>query len=355
MNQDLTQQLQQQIEHSISAKKSLSIHASGSHQFMLDDYQEDHTLDMTQHCGVIDYQPTELTLRARSGTRISELRQLLAQNNQGLATDIPIYTDNTTLGGTIAIGHSGSGRPFRGAIRDHVLGATLINGYAELITCGGQVMKNVAGYDVSRLLCGSRGTLGPILDITLKVLPLPQTQITLCFELDEDAAIRSMNQMAGQALPITAAVFYQGTMMIRLQGTESGVRHAQQNIGGEALPQDQEFWDSIQQQTHPFFSQAEALWRIIVPSSASKLELENEHQSFIDWCGGLRWIHSDAITQSDFIHVQNLGGYIEGHKGAPATQPSSLMDKMQTAMHRKIKHAFDPELRFNPKLSQFET
>ena len=353
MNQDQTSQIQQQLAQAAADKQPLSIHASGSHQFMLPAFSEAGKIDMRQHTGVIDYQPTELTLKARSGTAISELTPLLLENNQRLPTDLPQYAEGCTLGGAIAVGHTGSGRPFHGAIRDHVLGATLINGHGELVQSGGQVMKNVAGYDVSRLLCGSRGTLGPILDITLKVLPQPETQVTLVFEKDMASAILSMNQLAGQALPVTAAVFYQGQLIIRLQGTESGVRHAQHNIGGDEMQEDQPFWQSIQQQTHAFFSNAEALWRVILPAGCAPLALHNEHHSLVDWCGGLRWIDSSAISASDRDKISQMGGYIEAHRGNPATHPASLMNSLQQKMHQKIKQAFDPEYRFNPRLSRF--
>ena len=350
-NQDQTQSIQQQIVQAAADNTPLSIHGSGSHQFMLPEFEESLKIEMQHHTGIIDYQPTELTLKARSGTPISTLTPLLQENQQRLPTDFPEYAEGCTLGGAIAIGHSGSGRPFHGAIRDHVLGATLINGHAELVQCGGQVMKNVAGYDVSRMLCGSRGTLGPVLDITLKVLPQPETQLTLIYDKDMHAAIQTMNQMAGQALPITAAVFYQQQLIIRLQGTESGVRHAQQNIGGEIMPQEHDFWSGIQQQSHAFFKNAGTLWRIIVPATAPPLQLENEHQSLIDWCGGLRWIDCDTITITDRDHIRQLGGYIEAHKGAEATPPESLMSNLQQKMQRKIKQAFDPEYLFNPRLS----
>ncbi len=351
MNQDQTQQIQQQLAQATANKQPLSIHGSGSHQFMLAEFSEAEKIDMRQHTGVIDYQPTELTLKAHSGTAISELIPLLQENHQRLPTDFPQYAEGCTLGGAIAVGHTGSGRPFHGAIRDHVLGATLINGHGELIHCGGQVMKNVAGYDVSRLLCGSRGTLGPILDITLKVLPQPETQVTLVFEKDMASAIQSMNQLAGQPLPVTAAVFYQGQLFIRLQGTESGVRHAQQHIGGDEMHEDRSFWQSIQQQTHAFFTHAEALWRVILPASAAALELQNEHHSLVDWCGGLRWIDSSEISASDRDKIRQMGGYIEAHRGNPPTHPASLMNSLQQKMQHRIKQAFDPENRFNPRLS----
>lgn len=308
---------------------------------------------MTRHQGILDYQPTELIIKARAGTTITEVQKTLAQSQQRLATDFPAYSPSATLGGAVAMGHTGSGRPFQGAIRDHILGVGLINGSAEILTCGGQVMKNVAGYDISRLLAGSRGTLGPVLDITLKVIPLAEQQITLVFELEENHAIQSMNTMASLSLPVTASCYYDQKTFIRLEGSESGLSQARQNIGGEELPESEKFWASIQQQSHEFFNVPHPIWRIIVPASTPELELEHKQQSLIDWCGGLRWIHAEKITQSDFIHITNMGGYIESHSGAQPTNPADLMTPLQKQMHSKIKKAFDPENLFNPALSKF--
>jgi len=343
--------IQQQIAEAVKQGKPLSIHGAGSHSFMLPDYTEAEIIDMTAHHGIIDYQPTELTVKARTGTTVAEIQQTLSEQQQRLATDFPLYDPASTLGGAVSIGYSGSSRPFHGAIRDHILGAGLINGAAEHINCGGQVMKNVAGYDISRLLAGSRGTLGAVLDITLKVLPLPEVQQTVTFEMDENSAIQSMNKMAGMSLPISACAFHDGQLYIRLEGTQSGVNHALKGLGGEVFSAAEKFWNSLQNQSHPFFSRSEPLWRIIVPATTPPLELESEHQTLLDWCGGLRWVHADEITQSDFMHISNMGGYIENHRGASATRPQDLMSELQRDMHKKIKQAFDPGAVFNPSLS----
>jgi glycolate oxidase FAD binding subunit len=348
---DNSKNFQQQVEQALKNNTALSIHGARSHHFLLGDYAEAEVIDMTSHHGIIDYQPSELTLTARAGTPLNDIRAALAEQHQRLPTDFPQQRDDATLGGAVAIGHSGSGRPFLGAIRDHVLGVHLLTGSGETVRCGGQVMKNVAGYDVSRLLAGSRGTLGIMLDITLKVLPAPEQQITLAFDMDENAAIRHMNELAGRSLPINACAYVDGQMLLRLEGTQSGIAAAQQKLGAEWLPDSPALWDSLQRQTHEFFTPEQALWRIIVPATAPRLELENEHQSLIDWCGGLRWIHADEITQSDFIHISNLGGYLENYRGATPTRPQDLMTPRQRDMQQRIQRAFDPANIFNPQLS----
>ncbi len=318
---------------------------------MLADFSEKQKIDFSSHRGIIDYQPTELTLKARAGTPIIEIQTLLSEQQQQLATDFPVYNDRTTLGGAISVGYTGSGRPYLGAIRDHILGASLINGAGEHVNFGGQVMKNVAGYDVSRLLAGSRGTLGPILDITVKVLPVPQQQITLYFEIEQQAAIQTMNELAGKAVPITASIYVDNKMYLRLEGTRAGISQAKKTLGGKLLNNSKSFWQSIQQQTHDFFKRDIPLWRIIVPAMTDELKLEHEYRSMIDWCGGLRWVSCDCLTQKDIMNIKAKGGYIESHGNSTATSPSDLMSPLILQMHKKIKTAFDPENIFNPQLS----
>ncbi len=343
--------IQQQLTQALNNHSALSIHGAGSHDFLLGDFAEVERIDMTSHQGVIDYQPSELTLTARAGTPLDIIRAELAAQQQRLPTDFPQHGEQATLGGAISTGYSGSGRPFLGAIRDHVLGVHLLNGLAETVHCGGQVMKNVAGYDVARLLTGSRGTLGVMLDITLKVLPIPERQVTLAFDMDENRAIRHMNELAGRSLPINACIWSDGRLMLRLEGTDSGVAAAQRQLGGDQLSDSAALWDSLQRQTHAFFQSGQPLWRIIVPASAPRLELENAHRSLIDWCGGLRWIHCDSMTQADFMHVSNLGGYLENYGGATPTRPQDLMSPLQREMQQRLQQAFDPANVFNPKLS----
>ena len=351
MSNDNTQAIRQQIEQAIQQQRTLSIHGSKSHDFMLPEYAEPLSIDMTLHHGIIDYQPTELNIKARSGTPVRLIQQTLAERGQQLPTDFPLYAESATLGGAVAIAHSGSARPFQGAIRDHILGAGLIDGSAQPIQAGGQVMKNVAGYDISRLLAGSRGTLGPILDITLKVLPIPERQQTRVFAMDENQAIQTMNRWAGQSLPITACIYLEQQLYVRLQGTDSGIQQTSQTLGGESLTDSIKFWDSIQRQTHAFFAEGLPLWRVIVPSTTPQLELENHHRTLIDWCGGLRWVYASEISQADFIHISNVGGYLEGHTAARPTHPAELLSPLQQQMHRRIKQAFDPDWLFNPVLS----
>lgn len=349
---DQSKTIVEQVADTRAQGKSLSIHGSGSHTFMLPDFEETALrLDMTTHSGIIDYQPTELILQARSGTPVTEIKEALAEKNQRLPTDFPNFNTQATLAGSVAIGLTGCSRPFQGAIRDHVLGVTLVNGLAETIKGGGQVMKNVAGYDISRLMAGSRGTLGVMLDITLKVLPRSERMETRVFDMDENTALQYMNELAGKPLPITATVYLGGSLYLRLEGSESGVAHAITRIGGEALEQSEGFWHSINNHNHAFFDDAQSLWRIIVPTTTAKLELETDHEVLIDWCGGQRWLKADTLGASDYQHLRNVGGYIEPFRGQQPDQPESNLQSLQIRMQQRVKQAFDPDRIFNPVLS----
>ena len=354
MSHDATQQIHDQVRGAIADGQGLSIHGAGSHAFMLGDYAEPARLDMTAHSGIIDHQPSELTIRARAGTPLTEINETLAEQGQRLPTEIPRFADDATLGGALATGLTGSGRPFLGALRDHVLGARLINGKGEIINCGGQVMKNVAGYDISRLLAGSRGSLGPILDITLKVLPRPEKQLTLVFDMDEGPAIEQMNRLAGKPMPITACAHIDGRLHIRLEGSLSGVEHAAQQLGGDSLADGNSLWSALSNLEHDFFSGDAALWRIISPSTASLPYPDKPHRRLIDWCGGLRWIRSPELDGDDLAPLRQHGAMVECLRGERPTRPAELMSAGQRKLHARIKHAFDPQSIFNPALSRFE-
>lgn len=213
---DLSQQLQSQVRLAIADGHALTIRAGGSKDFYGRKVEADKVLNLAEHHGIISYEPTELVIKARAGTPLKVIQQVLAENRQMLAFEPPAYSDKATLGGTLAGNFSGPRRTYNGAARDYVLGTTILNGKAELISFGGQVMKNVAGYDVSRLMTGALGTLGVIMDASIKVVPMPETEITLVQTISIDDALRKLHQWAREPLPISASCFYQGKLYIRL-------------------------------------------------------------------------------------------------------------------------------------------
>ena len=230
-------------------------------------------LDVSGYQGIVAYEPTELYITARCGTPLAEIEAVLADKGQMLAFEPPRFGGGT-VGGCVAAGLSGPRRQQAGAVRDFVLGVKLIDGSGQVLDFGGQVMKNVAGYDVSRLLAGSLGTLGVLAEITLKVLPQPVAEQTLVFDMNENEAIARLNQWGGQPLPISASFWHDGRLWLRLSGAQAAVAAARGKLGGAVAVDPEKHWISVREQTHPAFS-APVLWRLALPSTAPSPGLDN--------------------------------------------------------------------------------
>ena len=253
----------------------------------------------------------------------------------------PIHTEQATIGGAIACGLSGPARAFKGAARDFVLGAKIVNGKGELLQFGGQVMKNVAGYDVSRLMAGAQGTLGVLMEISLKVLPKAETETTLTFEIDAERGHGLVRDWLQHGHPITASCHYQGMLSVRLESTGNSIRQAHSRMGGEMASN--ELWRQLRHQTHPCFQQ-DCLWRLSVPPSAPIHDDENQ---LIEWGGALRW----KVSNNDlFEKAQRLHGHATRYNlnAAPADKIFQPLQPSMLAIQRRIKHAFDPENILNP-------
>jgi glycolate oxidase FAD binding subunit len=290
--------------------------------------------------GVVDYQPKELVLTARAGTPLAEIEALLASESQMLAFEPPHYGGQATLGGSIAAGLSGPRRPYAGAARDFVLGVRMIDGTGQPLRFGGQVIKNVAGYDVSRLMVGALGTLGLLTEVSLKVLPQPAEEVSLQFELDEAAAIRKMNEWAGQPLPLSATSWHAGLLCVRLSGAASAVHAAQARLGGEPLHDAAGFWQRLRDHATPFFDK-HPLWRLAVKPTTPPLKL-GEAQ-WIEWGGAVRWLASDlpAARLREAAHA--AGGHATLFRGgAPADGVFAPLTPALAALHRNLKQRFDP-------------
>ncbi len=295
--------------------------------------------------GVIDYQPKELVLTARAGTPLADIEALLAEQNQMLAFEPPHYGGGATLGGCIAAGLSGPRRPYAGAARDFVLGVRLIDGTGQPLHFGGQVIKNVAGYDVSRLMVGALGTLGLLTEVSLKVLPKPATETTLQFELDEAAAIMKMNQWAGQPLPLSATSWHAGLLTVRLSGAASAVQAAQAKLGGEALKDAAAFWQRLRDQATPFFDKR-PLWRLAVKPTTPPLNLGDAQ--WIEWGGAVRWLARDLPASVLREAATTAGGHATLFRGnAPADGVFAPLVPALLTLHRNLKQRFDPRGIFN--------
>jgi len=306
-------------------------------------------LDPRAYRGIVDYEPSELVVTARCGTPLAELEAELAAHGQMLAFEPPHFGAAATVGGCVAAGLSGPRRAGAGAVRDFVLGAVLLDGSAQVLRFGGTVMKNVAGYDVARLLAGSMGTLGLILEASIKVLPLPAEERTLQLAMDERQALTRMNQWAGQPLPVSATRWHDGLLAVRLSGSGAAVRAARERLGGEPLDgaQAARLWHGLREQSDPFFQGPAPLWRISVPSAAPALD--GADPGLIEWGGALRWLRTQEPAAALRARVAALGGHATlfrgGDRSAGAFTPlaAPLAD-----IHRRLKAQFDPDSIFNP-------
>lgn len=340
---DRLQHFQETIRAAAAAHTPLRIRGGGSKDFYGVSLEGD-VLDTRGYGGIVEYEPTELVFTARAGTPLREVEAALADKGQMLPFEPPHFGPDATFGGCIASGMSGPRRAYQGAVRDFVLGVRCLNSAGEDLQFGGQVMKNVAGYDLSRLLTGSFGTLGLILEISVKVLPIPDDEQTLRLEMNETQAIETMNRYASEPLPLSATCFAQDSLYIRLSGAASAVAATRKQLGGETID-GKPFWQSIREQTHPFFSNDRSLWRLTIKSSAAPLALG---PTLIEWNGSLRWICGDG----DIANMQAAAGKAGGHTTlfrAP-TRPDAIhrLPSAMLALQKKIKQALDPEGIFGP-------
>ncbi|HEX7052453.1 MAG TPA: glycolate oxidase subunit GlcE [Burkholderiales bacterium] len=303
-------------------------------------------LDTRAYAGVVAYEPAELVLTARCGTPLAEVERLLDAEGQCLPFEPPHF-GAATFGGCIAAGLSGPRRAAAGALRDFVLGVKLIDGRARELAFGGRVMKNVAGYDVSRLAVGSLGTLGLIAEASLKVLPKPEHEVTLALALGEAQAIEAVNRWAGQPLPLSASAWHDGVLRLRLSGAEPAVRAAAGRLGGETLAEAGAFWQGVREHADPFFAGPQPLWRLAVPSATPPLALAG--RQMIEWGGAQRWLKSDAPAQEIREAAQRAGGHATlfraADKSAGAFAP---LDAVLARLHRALKAEFDPAGILNP-------
>ena len=311
---------------------------------------EGEVLDTRGHAGIIDYEPTELVITARSGTPLAHIEAALAERGQMLAFEPPHFGDGATLGGAIASGLCGPRRATSGAARDFVLGAVLMDGRGQVLTFGGQVMKNVAGYDVSRLLAGSLGTLGLILQLSVKVLPRPVREATVRFGMSEIEALQRLNEWAGQPLPISASCWHDGTLTLRLSGAGAAVDAALRLLGGAQVDDADAFWRGVREQQHAYFEDCDSLWRLSLPSACGALILRGEQM--VEWGGAQRWLKapSDAAAASGIRRaVAAAGGHATlfrgGDKGSGVFHP---LAPAVARIHDRLRASFDPSKVFNP-------
>ena len=371
---DMTSLITARVREAARAGAPLRIRGGGSKDFYGQGLAGD-VLDLAGHAGVISYEPSELVVTVRGGTPLAALEALLAEQGQCLPFEPPHFGPHATVGGMVASGLSGPARASSGAVRDYVLGVVLLNGKGEVLTFGGQVMKNVAGYDVSRLMAGTLGTLGAILEVSLKVLPVAPAEATLaCSGLPQQKALDLLNRWGGQPLPLNASCWVhdetdspaQDRLFVRLRGAVAAVEAAcprlmadVQAAGGQAARMDNAQagadWQACREQTLPFFTQPSApdacLWRLSVPQTAPALDLPCA--PLIEWHGGLRWLWAPAGAAAQ---LRQAASQAHGHAtlfrraaGTPADLPVfTPLDAVQSRIQRALKKQFDPAGVFNP-------
>ena len=357
--QAATAALVERVRAARADKSTLAIQGGGSKAFY-GEAAQGQPLDVTGLTGISSYEPSELVVTVGAGTPLAELEAALAAAGQCLPFEPPRFAVDgvsaTTVGGMVAAGLAGPARAAVGGVRDYVLGATLLNGRAELLAFGGTVMKNVAGYDVSRALAGSMGCLGVICQVSLKVLPVAQGTLSLRLEMGESQAIQRMNEWGGQPLPLNASAWWDGMLVLRLSGAAAAVKAAQDRIGGELVdaPAAQAFWQGLRDHSDEFFVGAAravqggaGLWRLSVPATAAPLKLSGEQ--LLEWGGAQRWICTSAPAATLRDAAADVGGHAVLFRArdksagtfAPLKPP---LDRI----HRELKLAFDPSGIFNP-------
>ncbi len=331
----------------VLARQPLRIRGHGSKDFYGGPL-EGQILDTTVYRGILNYEPSELVITARCGTPLAEIQATLAERGQCLPFDPPRFDAKGTIGGAIASGLSGPARLSVGAARDFMLGVTLMDGEGRVLKFGGEVMKNVAGFDVSRLMAGSLGTLGLLLDLSIKVLPVPVCDRTLSLAVDEVTALTLMNQWAGRPLPISATAWHEGQLYVRLAGAKAAVESAQADIakvsrGDTAL---ETIWAELRDHRHSFFAGDTPLWRLALPTTAP---VTNLGAALIEWGGGLRWLRGTHDPASIRATAASLGGHATqfrgGDKSVGVFQP---LAPAVLRLHQQLKARFDPHGVFNP-------
>ena len=336
--------LQQQITEAFASATPLSICGGSSKQFLGNPVAGE-PLSTAEHRGVINYQPDELVMTVRSGAPLQEIEEILRAQHQQLAFEPPSFGDTATIGGTFACGLSGPSRPWAGSARDSLLGCTIINGRGEQLHFGGEVIKNVAGYDATRLMVGAFGTLGLLLDVSFKVIPVPATEITLSFSMDAAQAVTSVVSWSQQPLPITAAAWLDGELLVRLSGAQAAIRSAQLQLGGEVSEQ-RDFWLQLREQQPGFFQTGKPLWRLSLPMAAAPLDIPGEQ--LIEWGGAQRWLISEEPPQAIRQAATSAGGHATCFRNAQGREIFTPLSKPMLALQQRLKKSFDPKGILNP-------
>jgi glycolate dehydrogenase FAD-binding subunit len=346
MERDATAELAARVQTAAAARTALQLCGSGSKAFYGRPVLGE-PLALQEHSGVIDYDPQELVLTARAGTALAQIEACLAERGQHLPFEPPHFGPAATLGGMVASGLAGPARATAGPVRDFVLGVGILTGAGQVLRFGGRVMKNVAGYDVTRLMVGALGTLGVLLEVSLKVLPRAPGQLTLTFASSAMQAIARMNEWAVTALPVSATCWVDGRLYVRLEGSAAALAEARRRTGGEELHAAEAFWTSIKEHTHPYFHNATTLWRLSVPSASPVFDVPG--RTLMEWAGAQRWLVPDDVQADLHARTACAAGFATRFRAAePSAAVFAALPAALMRIHRELKKTFDPHAILNP-------
>ena len=342
----LSNEIASTVNMAYNSRTPLNITGAGTKSFLGNQANNGKPLSVTGHRGIIEYDPAELVLVARAGTPLKEIESLLRKNGQMLGFEPPFAGAGATLGGAVAAGLAGPRRAYSGAVRDFILGATIVNGKGEIVTAGGKVMKNVAGFDLFRPMAGSMGTLGVLLKIAVRVLPMPEAEKTLLHEeSDQLHALRKMNRWPCETQAISASSWDGARIRIRLSGSPSGIEHARSCIGGEYVD-GKDYWRDLNNFRLDFFRQPGRLWRISVAPMSEPFDVDLNQ--LIDWGGAQRWLKSDEPPLSIRSRASRLGGHAECFSGDSTVTTFHPLEGSILTVNRCFKNALDPAGILNP-------
>jgi len=340
----LSKELQAQVRRAFRSKSAIRIQGGNSKYFYGGEVDGE-PLNTTGHRGIVHYDPAELVVTVRAGTLLTELESALAAHGQILGCESPHFGKGATVGGMVAAGLSGPRRPFAGAVRDFVLGTKMLNGRGDLLSFGGEVIKNVAGYDVSRLMAGSLGCLGVILEVSLKVLPRPKAEATVKIRANNERVIRLIQELINEGVPISATCFQNESLYLRLSGGPEAVRRAQEQLRGEFI--EGSFWQLLNEHRLDFFRSEAPLWRISVSPACGPLDLPGEW--LLDWAGAQRWLKTTEPGPAIRGLTQQMGGHATLFRDNKKDQ--TIFPPLSSGLlrlHENLKKAFDPARILNP-------
>ena len=341
---DRTEAIRDRVRGAFETGTPLSVEGGGSKRFF-GRTPAGEPLSVGDHRGIVNHEPSELVLTVRAGTPVGETQAALAEHGQWLPFDPPRHDETSTIGGVVACAMSGPTRPWTGAVRDFVLGTRIVNGRGDVLSFGGEVMKNVAGYDVSRLMAGALGTLGVLLEVSFKLLPLPSRDRTRVFELSTGDAIRHLTGWARSPHPVLGALHDGERLHLRLGGAEPAVAEAAARLGGEAG--DATVWERLRDQRLAFFTdEGPPLWRLSVPAHVPPLDVPGP--ALVDWGGAQRWVRSDAPESALRSAAAAAGGHAVCFRGGDRDRPFHPLEEGIAGLHARLKAAFDPGHILNP-------